>query len=234
MLMKQRGITLIEMMIAILIGLIVAATAITIYVYSVKSQTENINLIRLNQDVRGIMDLVVRDVRRAGFVTSSPESNFACLKNNPFGTISLLESDTSTTGDSCLLFSYNANDNQLCSVESNEHFGFRNDDGVLQMKSSGGNETDCSSGNWEAINDEEINITSVFSLDQKELDITEMFADDDARCDPGEECNVCDSGNQCLTIRTVDIEITGELDDGTEQTITEQIRIRNDLFELSH
>jgi len=61
-----------------------------------------------------------------------------------------------------------------------------------------------------------------------------MFSDTDSVCNAGEDCMGCDAGNQCLTIRTITVLLTGTLADGTSQTITEQIRIRNDEYEEVH
>ena len=61
-----------------------------------------------------------------------------------------------------------------------------------------------------------------------------MFADADGICNVGEACNICDTGNQCLTIREIGISLTGTLSDGTSQTITEKVRVRNDEFDEIH
>ena len=81
---QQAGVTLVELMIGLLVGLIVIAAGMNIFTTSIRGQTDNINLTRLNQDMRTMMDIMARDIRRAGFVTSDPETNFASLQNNPF------------------------------------------------------------------------------------------------------------------------------------------------------
>ena len=239
---KQRGVSLIELMVGLVLGLIVSAAAINAYISSVKGQADNIQLVRLNQDMRAIMDLMARDIRRSSYATSDPENNFDCLKSNPFNNLAVLTAGTSTVANpgTCILFAYNIDDDLdfpgtgVCTIENSDRFGYRVSNGVLQMKSSGGTEADCSAGTWQTINGSDVTVAATFALVESELDITELFADSDRVCAVGEDCNGCDSGNACLTIRKVTISLTGTLTDGTSQTITEQVRVRNDEFEETH
>jgi prepilin peptidase dependent protein B len=238
---KQKGMNLIELMIALVLGILVSTAAITVYVNNMKTQTANIQLMRLNQDLRAITDLMVRDIRRSGFATSNPENNFNCLKSNPFNKIGLFTSGTALAGASCIVFAYNIDDDlssNICTIESTDRTGFRVSNGAVQMKVSGGTEATCETGlgkgTWESISGSDITFSVAYTLNQKEIDITEMFADADGVCNIGEACNGCDAGNQCLTSRDVAVSITGTLADGTSQTITEKIRIRNDEFEEVH
>lgn len=64
---KQSGYTLIEIMIASLIGLIIVAATIGIYTATVKSSSNTIKSARLNHDLESIMSLMVNDIRRAGY-----------------------------------------------------------------------------------------------------------------------------------------------------------------------
>lgn len=249
----QSGVTLIELMIAILIGLIMTAAAITLYVNYLKNTSDNVSLMRLNQDLRSVMDVIVRDVRRAGFVTTDPETNFTCLQQNAFADINILQSGTSSlvnngNAGTCVLYSYNRNNNipagLTCNAnafsvaEDGDRFGFRlnPDDDAIQMKSSGNlsSMSDCSLGNWETITEPEVAYDLDFTMSESELDMSQMLADGIQVCDAGGECNVCESGNQCLTIRNVVIRLEGTLADGTTQEIQETVRIRNDKYENSH
>jgi type IV pilus assembly protein PilW len=239
---KQAGMTLIELMVAILLGLLITAAAITAYVQYLNTTTDNVQLMRLNQDMRSIMDLMVRDIRRAGFVTSDPESNFPCLQQNPFNNVNIYASGTGNAGTSCIVFAYNRDNNipidcavaPFNAIEDADRFGFRVSNNALEMKTSGGSEANCSSGTWETISEPDVDFNLTFTLNESELDITEMYADADKVCNAGEACNDCDAGNQCLTVRQVNITMTGTLADGTSQTISEQVRVRNDKYEDSH
>ena len=165
MLNNQKGISLIELLIALVIAIIVSATALNIYITSMHRQTDNIKLTRLNQDMRAIMDLMVTDIRRSGFVTSSPDTNFDCLKSNPFNKINTFSAGTALAGTSCIVLAYNIDNNiagGVCAVDPTDHFGFRTNAGALQMKTSGGTESSCANGTWEAISGTDTRFTATF------------------------------------------------------------------------
>lgn len=285
---RQTGFTLIELLIGMLLGLIVAAGAIGLFVIGLQGQNNNINLARLNQDLRATMDIMARDIRRAGFVTTDI-SNVTNLKNNPFfrmtsgaSTDLMVYSDfatgtctctcssgscsgsytcngigaTCTTGQptytgSCIVYSYNQDDADPSTPSNNERFGFRLSNGEIQMRR---NTTDtpattnenCSNtnGSWESVTEPNIEITNLaFTLSTSTLNVTSMQdpvtgdGNNNGLCDIGETCNTCSntgaSGDPaCLYIRTVNISLTGRLRNDTSiiQTITEQVRIRNDKF----
>lgn len=65
---KQTGFTLVELMIAIALGLIVVLAAVGFVVAVAKSNSENIQATRLTQELRSISEVVGREVRRARFV----------------------------------------------------------------------------------------------------------------------------------------------------------------------
>jgi prepilin-type N-terminal cleavage/methylation domain-containing protein len=63
---KLGGFTLIELMVAILIGSMVLAAIISLFVTMIKADNDNLKAIRLNQELRAAMSLITRDIRRAG------------------------------------------------------------------------------------------------------------------------------------------------------------------------
>lgn len=250
---SQHGVTLVELLVGLLVGLVVLGAATSAFLTSIGAQTDNLNLARLNQDMRSMMDIMTRDIRRAGFVTSDPATNNAALRNNPF--FSADKDIGVLSGGSCIVYSYNANDDSPPTVNSNEHFGFRLINGELQMRSSGSTNTACDDGSWETITEPEIIMTDLtFVLDGNEddegLNATSMATDSNGDgvmdgdtggdlgdsgngfCDTGEACNTCQSGEACLYVRAVTITLTGQLrDDNTvSQSITQQVRLRNDKF----
>jgi type IV pilus assembly protein PilW len=230
----QQGMTFIELLIALVLGLIVSAAALNIFMKNMDTQNDNIDLMRLNQDMRSIMDLMVRDIRRAGFATTNPDENFDCLKSNPFNKMNLTNDGDSAT---CLVFAYNM-DNDLaanvCTIEDTDRAGFKLSAGTIQMKVSGGSEASCDPGTWETISGSDITYAVTFTLNETEFDITEMYSDSDLVCSAADPCRGCTAGNQCLTSRDITISMTGTLDDGTTQTIRENVRIRNDEFDEVH
>lgn len=276
---QQTGVTLIELLIGMLIGLIIVAAGISVFVTSVRGQSDNIKLSRLNQDMRAMMDIIERDIRRAGFVTSDPATNLASLQDNPFfgattelavynpGSTSTTGSITTTTG-SCIVYAYNRDedpntdgvlDEMPPTVDDNERLGFRlNNGGDLEMRTSGTTNASCDDGAWESITESEVEITGLtFNLISTTLNVSSMANDDDGDgvsetadtdgipygddndngfCDSGEVCNTCTRDGSpdpaCLYVRNVTITLAGRLrdDNAVTQTITEQVRVRNDKY----
>lgn len=70
---SQKGMTLIELMIAIVLAALVIGATIGFLVTTVKSSTENIRMTRMNQEMRVVMSFMLDELRRAGY-TSDPTS----------------------------------------------------------------------------------------------------------------------------------------------------------------
>ncbi|WP_027159915.1 PilW family protein [Methylobacter luteus] len=258
---QQTGLSLIELMIGLLVGLVIIAGGLSVFVTSVRGQADNIKLSRLNQDMRAMMDIMVRDIRRAGFVTSDPAANLISLQDNPFfGATTELAIYDST----CIVYAYNRDNDSPPTVADNERLGFRlNDGGELEMRSSGTTNENCGNGVWESITESEVEIDElVFELASTTLNVSSMTTDTDGDgcydgddedpataspscktgtygnnlCETGEACNTCTRDGSpdpaCLDVRNVAISLTGRLrDDNTiTQTITEQVRVRNDKY----
>jgi prepilin peptidase dependent protein B len=237
---QQTGLSLIELMIGLLVGLVIVAGGLSVFVTSVRGQADNIKLSRLNQDMRAMMDIMVRDIRRAGFVTDDPQTNWTSLQDNPFfGATTELAIYDST----CIVYAYNRDNDSPPAVDGNEHLGFRlNDGGELEMRSSGTTNENCDDGVWESITESEVEINGLaFDLTSTPLNVSSMIdgtgdANSDGICDSGETCNTCTRDGSpdpaCLDVRNVTITLTARLrDDNTvTQTITEQVRVRNDKY----
>src|SRR5690606_19939477 len=68
---SQRGINLVELMVAIAISLILLAGIITVMVRITTAGGESVQATRLNQQLRGTLDLMTKDLQRAGYVNWS-------------------------------------------------------------------------------------------------------------------------------------------------------------------
>ena len=61
------GFTLVEMMVAIVAGMIVSLAVVAFMMSSMRSNGEYVQSTRLTQELRNTLDLIVRDVARAGY-----------------------------------------------------------------------------------------------------------------------------------------------------------------------
>lgn len=64
---RRRGFSLVELMIALAAGLIVSTAAVAFLMSSFRSNSEYVQSTKLTQELRSSMDLITRDLRRAGY-----------------------------------------------------------------------------------------------------------------------------------------------------------------------
>jgi len=215
---KQAGLTLIEMMIAMVLGLFVTAVIITVFSTNVRSSTENIKMIRLNQELRGVMTMMVDELKRSGYSGAPTVSAF---------------NDDFNISSTCVRYAYDADSDAAegdTDPENNERFGFKLDGNIVKWTTSGGDpgstlgSPECGNGTWDSLSD--TNIAFITTLD---FDIS------------GSANSNGDSGLTALTTTTgvsvydVTITLTGTTDlphssdaNDPRRTITETIRIRNE------
>jgi type II secretory pathway component PulJ len=124
---KQKGITLIELMIALILALIVTAAILTIFISNVKSSAENIQMMQLNQELRDAMNFMSDELKRHGYSSNSTSAAMNTL-------------DTATA--SCVIYGYT--DNLAVTTVK----GFRLNGGDLEWCSN--NASGCGNGNCPA------------------------------------------------------------------------------------
>ncbi|MET0519281.1 MAG: prepilin-type N-terminal cleavage/methylation domain-containing protein, partial [Burkholderiaceae bacterium] len=157
----QRGISLIELMVGITIGMIVVAGASVMAVNQLAEHRRLMLEIQVQQDLRAAADLMLRELRRSG-AWAVPQDGvwapggLAAPGDNPYSGVVLSNGGTNA---SQIQYSYsrgtdrssgagNTNpDNNL--VDSDERFGFRLSNGILQLR-MGGN----GAGNWQPLTDD--------------------------------------------------------------------------------
>jgi prepilin peptidase dependent protein B len=169
---RQRGFTLIELMVGIVVGLIVLSSALAIYLMGVRGSTHVVRAAKLNQDMRTGMTLMVDDIRRADFWGKFVQGNanpFTARSGSPITDIHIL--NFNGVNNACILYSYDAiyqAGNTAGIPDQTSHpvsdfFGFRlGTNGALQMRQDGTTTNNCTDGNWETITNP--NITEIQTL----------------------------------------------------------------------
>ncbi|MEO5361999.1 MAG: hypothetical protein H7838_00015 [Magnetococcus sp. DMHC-8] len=238
---RQAGVGLVEMLMGILVGLVLLAGIISVYVTTSKANADHLKLARLNQEVRAIMGIMTREVRRAGYWGVMPGTTGAVgnpawitalyptgtaagtvdLSSNPFWQAAndlTVGQRTGEAANSCITFSYDLDGDKLAS--NTERFGFRLHSDVVEMRVSG-TSASCDNGTYEPMNNAHLTrVTSLlFTLSTTALNMA----------NPGAACV---AGQGCQSIRQVGITLTMQLldDASVTQTITEQVRVRNDKY----
>lgn len=159
----QHGFTLTGLMIGTVVGMIVVSAAITVYLNTVATNAGVLREIKLSQEVRTIMGIMISDIRRAGYWQGATAGDL----DNPFtvrdaGTPANDTDLTILNGGTCILYSYDAtyqSSNDAGAVDATgdpgtDYFGFRLNGSDIQMRAGGTNTSDCTDGNWETLNDD--------------------------------------------------------------------------------
>ncbi len=108
---SSRGFTLIELMIALVAGLIVSYAVVAFTMASMKSNAEYVQSTKLTQTLRNTLDLVVRDLRRAGYDDAAVTrlaggADSPAVGTSPFTAMLLDNSNPSPTNGSCIIYAY--------------------------------------------------------------------------------------------------------------------------------
>lgn len=236
--MNPKGFTLIELMIAILIGVLIVGATLTIYVTTIKGSSNTLKLTRLNQDIGVTLQIMTNDIRRAGYWGGAVVG--ANLTLNPFSDVQVRDVGDIALGDlslgpltgNCITYSYDANayddvsyDPAVDSVapDANEYFGFRLNNGAVQIKTSGTTSLNpqCNDGVW-------VNLTDPDEINVSQLEFT-LSAENTATNSTG---NVVTARQVSIRIEAEivsDPSINSRLDD--ENGINDVVKIRNNLVE---
>lgn len=247
---KQTGFTLIELMISLVVGLIIVAATISIYVATTKSSSDTIKAARLNHDLESVMGIMVNDIRRAGYWGGAIAGSDG--RNNPFTAnatniqLRNLAAPTATvTTGNCILYTYDGGSgitggvyhdaNGL--VDADEYYGFRRNGNTINMRLSGSatDPADCNNNadSWEEnIAGDQITITGLtFNMDSSKCFNVSTATPFNSTCavaaaTPGN----LNSGNTIVETRQVTITLAGQLadDPNVKKTLTNIVKIRND------
>ncbi len=222
---SQAGFSLAELMVGAVVGLLVLSGVIAMYSTTIGASTDNLQVARLNQELRATLGVMMSDIRRSGYYAGVPGVDD--MTNNPFqqGASDLAVDDIGGVADACITYTYDRDRDKAVGDGTGgttmEQYGFRLNSNAVQLR-TGGNDFSCTGGTW-------LNVTSgIVEVTQLDFTVAETCLNvitEAVGCP-------CTTDDPCQHIREVDITITGRLasDDQVQQTITETIRVRNDKF----
>jgi type IV pilus assembly protein PilW len=101
----MRGLSLIELMIALVIGLIVSGAAVALVVSIMKANAETIRATRLTQELRTTTEIISREMRRAKSV-EDPVANVGLASANMLKNCDDMTPATAGTTAACATFGY--------------------------------------------------------------------------------------------------------------------------------
>lgn len=228
---KQGGFDLIQLLVSLAIGLLITVAAISLYMTNMKMQATNTKMARLNQDARAMMDIMVRDIRRAGFITTDVEAvSPSIMTANPFTTATTDIFTPGGDGTDCIKYTYNRDykdEAGSIEVDDSDYFGFRLNNANLQMlnsiSSANSTATPCANDIWQSITGSDVSISELaFTIVSSPVPST-------SGSPPS-----CVSGLPCIVVRRVEIDLTAKITDESGSSIEQKLkgfaRLFNDKY----
>lgn len=126
---KQAGLSIVELLVGMTVGLIVASMAGLFLIGNVTENKRMLVELRLMSDMRAAMDVVTRDLRRAGYWQNSSAGLSNVTGFTPYSTVPY-NVITGITGGVEYSYSTDAND----TVDDGEAFGFKVDGNTLKLR----------------------------------------------------------------------------------------------------
>ena len=211
----QCGLSLIELMIGLGVGLFVTAIGGTLLASHVRENRSLLLEARLMQDLRTAADVITRDLRRAGYWAGASSgvwsAGAAGIIPNPYAAVT---PDSAASNAVSFRYSRDATENNV--VDSNEQFGFRLRNGAIEMLLGG--------SGWQALTDAGTLTVTTFG-------VTPLVE----RIDLQATCSKpCPTGSTSCPprqeVRSLALLISGRSasDAGVTRSVRSQVRLRND------
>lgn len=138
---RERGFTLVELMVGLAVGLLVVAAAAVLLASRIREHRTMLVEARLMQDLRTSMDIITRDLRRAGYWGGAAAAMRATsAASNPY-----LALTPASAASDAVRFQLSRDTTENNMLDDNEAFGFRLRKGGIDMLIGG--------GSWQALTD---------------------------------------------------------------------------------
>ncbi|MDP3819953.1 MAG: prepilin-type N-terminal cleavage/methylation domain-containing protein [Burkholderiales bacterium] len=213
----QRGLSLIELMVGLAIGLFITAIGGTLLASHVRENRSLLLEARLMQDLRTAADVITRDLRRAGYWGSATAGVWSAgttgVITNPYATVA-----PDNAASDAVSFRYSRDATENNAVDSNEQFGFRLRNGTIEMLLGG--------SGWQALTDAGTLTVSAFSVTPS-VERIDLQGSCSKACPAGS--TTCPPQQE---VRSLALLISGRsaTDAGVTRSVRSQVRLRNDSF----
>jgi prepilin peptidase dependent protein B len=227
---RHRGLSIVELMIGIAIGLFIVAGATLVLTTQLGDNRRLLLEAQIQQDMRATADMISRDIRRAGYWGQSYRQIWpaAGALANPYTRIE--PSETPLATDNIEYDRSTDEENRGFGVDDNgvdaeagrprERVGFRLNDSNKTI------DYQLGANNWQALTDKEVIEVTTFRLDMAARDVP-------VPCGAGPQCPVLGPGGCPLvqTYRDVTINIVARArhDAAVQRALRDNVRLRNSV-----
>lgn len=210
----QKGVTLLELMIALVISSFVVAALVGLFFMAGRHNENTLEITKLDTELNLVINSMARDVQRAGYWANSATS-----ATNPFMQAA---TDITIVGGNCVLLTYDHDANgSLAAVGAgtdDERYGYRLSNGAVQYRPSGASFSCAAAANaWTNLTDPRLVTITAFSLTLNTQSV---------------DIDGAGSGTSTMQIRRLTVTITGQLagDSTVTRTLTKTIKLYNDKY----
>ena len=216
----QAGISLVELLIGITIGLFIVGASLTTLLTHLRESRSLVAQSRLMQDLRTSSDLMARDLRRVGYWRGADHGVWQreAAAGAPVSGVNPYTAMTTSTSAaaSTIAFRYSRDAVENHLVDDNEQFGYRLRNGVLELK--------LGASPWQAMTDITTMRVTRFEITPSEQQhslagsCTAPCASGDTQCPPH------------LHVRSLMLTLTavGIGESTVERSMRTRVRLRND------
>lgn len=221
---SQRGLSLVELMVGITVGLFVVAAAATLVANQLSDNRRLLLETQVQQDLRSTMDIITRQMRRAGSgpaasvlagIAATPATGGA---SSPFGTMS--PSGAASASETQFKYYFDA--------AQQGPYGYKLESGVIKSRMRNAIGTGYA---WQDLTDPNTLKVTAFTVTARTLSSTALPCPNlcpvDAVLDPAGVRRYCWPQ---LEVRSyiVDIEAEAKSDPGVRRALRNEVRVRND------
>ena len=211
----QRGLSLVELMVGAAIALFIAATGTTLLAGNLRENRSLLLEARITQDLRTAADLIARDLRRAGYWAAAADGVWTAAAPagvaNPYAAFA-----PGSAASDAVSFRYSRDATENNAVDTNEQFGFRLRNGVVEMQ--------LGASNWQALTDAGTLTVTTFSVTPtvQEISLQHLCAlpcpSGSATCPPRQQ------------VRSLALVLSGRAasDASVTRSLRSSVRLRND------
>lgn len=153
---RNRGFTLIELMVALVLGLVIIGGVMGVFMSTYQANAQNLKAVRLNEEMRAVVALLSRDIRRAGSKTIDWTGTAWYVTTNPMSTASawVVSNMSGAPANSCVRLAYALS---LTGSTNTNRFGYRLNPTTGQVQAyNHNNQWNCDGSGWESVTDPKI------------------------------------------------------------------------------
>lgn len=217
---RLRGLGLVELLISIVIGLFFLAGLSAFLGRSLSAAGKGFQDSRLSQELNATLELMARDVRRAGYSSTAQDT----LPANPFtqdAVPAANDGGISLASAGCILYAYDMPDTANGARDLVERLGFKLQSDAVY---AGTQATDCTTGSWQPLTDPKV--SKITDLSFEYLDGTGNLAA------PQSPILSASGTNWAACTRLIRVTIRGHLvgNPSGARTLSQSVRVRNDWY----